>query len=128
MPIHCSDLADIIYNVISNNIDIKIMECVGPEILSFKQILEKLIISINKKRILIPFPLFFAKVTAKFFELFPSPLLTEDQLKLLKYDNINSGKYKTNFDLGLPSKRLFDEEIQRYSFMWKEGGQFSKKA
>jgi len=128
MPIHCSDLADIIYNVISNNIDIKIMECVGPEILSFKQILEKLIISINKKRILIPFPLFFAKVSAKFFELFPSPLLTEDQLKLLKYDNINSGKYKTNFDLGLPSKRLFDEEIQRYSFMWKEGGQFSKKA
>ena len=128
MPIHCSDLADIIYNVISYNIDIKIMECVGPEILSFKQILEKLIISINKKRILIPFPLFFAKVSAKFFELFPSPLLTEDQLKLLKYDNINSGKYKTNFDLGLPSKRLFDEEIQRYSFMWKEGGQFSKKA
>ncbi|MDC0150642.1 complex I NDUFA9 subunit family protein [Candidatus Pelagibacter sp.] len=127
MPIHCSDLADIIYNVISNNIDIKIMECVGPETLSFKQILEKLIISINKKRILIPFPLFFAKVSAKFFELFPSPLLTEDQLKLLKYDNINSGKYKTNFDLGLPSKRLFDEEIQRYSFMWKEGGQFSKK-
>ena len=127
MPIHCSDLADIIYNVISYNIDIKIMECVGPEILSFKQILEKLIISINKKRILIPFPLFFAKVSAKFFELFPSPLLTEDQLKLLKYDNINSGKYKTNFDLGLPSKRLFDEEIQRYSFMWKEGGQFSKK-
>ena len=30
MPIHCSDLADIIYNVIFNNIDIKIMECVGP--------------------------------------------------------------------------------------------------
>ena len=128
MPIHCSDLADIIYNVISNNIDIKIMECVGPEILSFKQILQKLIISINKKRILIPFPLFFAKASAKFFELFPSPLLTEDQLKLLKYDNTYSGKYKTNFDLGLPSKRLFDEEIQKYSFMWKEGGQFSKKA
>ena len=117
----------IIYNVISNDIDAKIVECMGPETLTFKQILEKLLRSIEKKRILIPVPLFFAKISAKFFELFPSPLLTEDQLKLLRYDNINSGKYKTNLDIGLPSKKFFDEEVNKYSYMWKEGGQFSKK-
>ena len=127
MPIHASDLAHIIYNVISNDIDAKIVECIGPETLTFKQILEKLLSSIEKKRILIPIPLFFAKISAKFFELFPSPLLTEDQLKLLRYDNINSGKYKTNIDIGLPSKKFFDEEVNKYSYMWKEGGQFSKK-
>ena len=43
----------------------------------------------------------------------------------LKYDNIASGKYKTNSDIGLPSKKNFDEEVKKYSYMWKEGGQFS---
>ena len=52
---------------------------------------------------------------------------TLDQLKLLKYDNINSGKYKTNFDLGLPSTRKFDEEVLKYSYMWRESGEFAKK-
>jgi len=43
----------------------------------------------------------------------------------LKYDNVSSGKYKTNSDIGIPSKRNFDEEVKKYCFMWREGGQFS---
>jgi len=39
-PIHCSDLTDVILNVISNNVNSKIIECVGPEIISFKEIIE----------------------------------------------------------------------------------------
>ena len=70
-------------------------------------------------------PLLFASISAKFFQLMPKPLLTEDQLKLLKYDNVLSGKYKSNFDIGSPSKKYFDEEVKKYSYMWKEGGQFS---
>ena len=124
-PIHCSDLTDIIYNVISKNIYSKIIECVGPENITFKQILEKLLRSIGKKRLLIPFPLKIAEFSARFFEIMPNPILTTDQLRLLKYDNIASGKYKTNFDIGTPSLRYFDEEVKKYSYMWKEGGQFS---
>ena len=127
MPIHCNDLVEIIYHVLSKNITSHIIECVGPETISFREILKKLLKSINKKRILIPFPLFFANLSAKIFQLFPNPLLTEDQLRLLKYDNISSGKYKTNFQIGIPSVRFFDEEIEKYSYMWKEGGQYSTK-
>ena len=125
MPIHCSDLTDIIYHVISKNINSNIIECVGPETISFKDILNKLLELINKKRILIPFPLMFANFTAKFFELLPKPLITQDQLRLLRYDNIISGKYKTNSDIGVPSKRFFDQEVKKYCHMWREGGQFS---
>ena len=125
MPIHCSDLTDIIFHILSNGSDSQIIECIGPEILSLKDILEILLDLINKKRLLIPFPLPVAKFSAKFFQLFPKPLLTEDQLKLLKYDNIPSGKYKTNSDLGLPSKLNFKDEVKKYSHMWRDGGQFS---
>ncbi|WP_440647187.1 complex I NDUFA9 subunit family protein [Candidatus Pelagibacter sp. HIMB1521] len=124
-PIHCSDLTDVIFNIISNNVNSKIIECVGPEIISFKEILEKLLNLIGKKRLLVPMPLAIAKISARFFEIMPKPLLTRDQLKLLKYDNVLSGKYKSNSDIGVPSLRYFDEEVKKYCYMWREGGQFS---
>jgi uncharacterized protein YbjT (DUF2867 family) len=124
-PIHCSDLTDTINHIISKNIYSKIIECTGPEIISFKELLQKLLNLINKKRILVPFPLPLAKFSARFFELLPNPLLTSDQLRLLKYDNISSGKYKTNSEIGIPSVRYFEEEVKKYCYMWREGGQFS---
>ena len=124
-PIHCSDLADIIYDVINKNINSKIIECVGPEVISFKEIIERLLILINKKRLLLPMPLPIALFTAKMFELFPNPILTQDQLRLLKYDNVLSGKYKNNFEIGTPSKKYFNNEVKKYAYMWREGGQFS---
>ena len=117
MPIHCSDLTDIIYHIISNGSETKIIECVGPETLTFKEILEILLNLINKKRLLLPFPLAIAKLSAKVFQLLPKPLITEDQLKLLKYDNIPSGKYKTNSEIGLPSKLYFKEEVKIFVYV-----------
>ena len=124
-PIHCSDLTDIIYHIISKNINSKIIECIGPEVISFKEILERLLKLIDKRRLLLPFPLPLANLSAKLFQLLPKPLLTTDQLRLLKYDNVVSTKYKTNFDIGVPSNRFFNDEVEKYSYMWKEGGQFS---
>ena len=127
MPIHAKDLVDIIFYVVSKNTNSQIIECVGPETMTFKEILEKLLKLISKRRLLLPVPLIFGKTIAKVFQLMPKPLLTEDQLRLLKYDNVASGKYKTNIDIGLPAKSLFEIEVEKYCYMWKEGGQFSKK-
>ena len=124
-PIHCSDLTDVIQYVISNNIYSKVIECTGPEIMTLKEILESLLNLINKKRFLIPLPLPIAQISARLFELMPKPLLTMDQLKLLSYDNIPSGKYKTNADIGIPSIRHFNQEVKKYCYMWRAGGQFS---
>ena len=72
MPIHCSDLTDIIYHIISKNIPSNIIECVGPEVLSFKEILQIFLSLIDKKRFLIPFP-FYCKYICTFFQLLPKP-------------------------------------------------------
>ena len=126
-PIHCSDLTDVIFHIISKNIYSKIVECAGPEVITFKEILLRLMKLTNKKRILIPFPLPLAKMSASLFEMMPNPILTMDQLKLLKYDNILSGKYKSNSEIGAPSVRYFNDEVKKYCYMWKDGGQFSKE-
>ncbi len=126
-PIHVSDLANIIFQIIKNKITGQTIECIGPEVLTFKEIILKILKSINKKRILLPFPLFLAQINARLFQLMPKPLLTMDQLKLLRYDNVVSKKYKTNFDLKIEANKKFENEINLYSFNWTSGGQFSKK-
>ena len=124
-PIHCTDMAEIISTIIEKNINSQTIECIGPEQITFKEIVKNLLESINKKRILVPVPLFLANLFASFFELMPNPLLTKDQIKLLKYDNIETGNFKTNFDLKIPSKLYFKNEVNKYSYMWKDRGQFS---
>ena len=124
-PIHVSDIVELIFNLIKYPEENLVLECVGPEEMTFKKIIQNILISIGKKRILFPMPYALAKLSAKFFQLLPNPLLTEDQLTLLKYDNCKSGNYKNNFDLGYIPKKKFEVEINKYSFNWKSGGQFN---
>ena len=126
-PIHVIDLVDIICEMIYKKENYSLLECIGPDILSFKDILNILLEAIDKKRLLIPLPLPLARISAKILQLMPKPILTEDQLRLLKYDNIESGLYKTNFDVGFKSSRKFKTEINKYSYNWKSGGQFSNQ-
>ena len=100
MPIHCSDLTEIIYHIVSSNNEHKIIECLGPQTLTFKEIIKDLLESINKKRILIPLPLFVANISAKFFEIFPSPILTQDQLISI----VTCGVKEVNFQKKIPLK------------------------
>ena len=126
-PIHVSDIVEIIYQVIIQNIVSTTIECIGPEEISLKNILKRLLNLIGKKRLLIPLPLLLARVFAIFFSIISkAPDNTTDQLNLLKYQNIPSGKYKTNFDFNIPSYANFDTEVKKYCYMWKEDGQFSK--
>ena len=125
-PLHVSDFTDIIMNVIKKKIKGQTIECIGPEILSFKEIISTLMKSIQKKRLLISIPTTLAKITTKLLEILPTPLLTTDQLNLLKYDNISSGKYKTNYDLKFSTNKKFENEIEKYSYNWRTGGQYAK--
>ena len=127
MPIHCSDLTNSVTKIITDDIKENIIEFVGPEEMSFKDILEKLLSLIDKKRILLPMPISLAKMTAHIFELLPKPLITNDQLKLLKYDNVLSGKYKSNNDFDFNCLSRFEDEVNKYSYMWKDEGEYSKK-
>jgi len=128
-PLHVSDMTEIIEKVIKEEICSESIECIGPESITFKEILNKIMISLDIKRILMPVPYFIAQLMAKLFEIsMRNPLLTSDQLILLQKNNSPTGKYKTNLELNLNSNiKFFDKEILKYSYMWKENGEFSRK-
>ena len=127
MPLHCVDMCNLIIDLIEKDNPVKIIECIGPEELTFKQIIEKLLKLIEKKRFFVPMPLFLANILATFFQILPNPLITKDQIKLLFHDNIPSGKYKTNVEIGKTFDKYFDEEVEKYCYMWKETGEYAKK-
>ena len=127
MPLHCSEICNLIIDLVEDKTSGDTIECVGPEEYTFKQIIIKLLKLIKKKRLLLPVPLFIANVIATLFQILPKPLITRDQLKLLSYDNIPSGKYKTNFEINKKFRLKFEEEVERYCYMWKESGEYSKK-
>ena len=126
-PIFCSDLTNSITKIITDDIEENIIEFVGPEEMTFKEILEKLLSLIDKKRLLLPMPISLARMTARIFELLPKPLITNDQLRLLKYDNVLSGKYKSNNDFEFNCSSRFEDEVNKYSYMWKNEAEYSKK-
>ena len=67
----------------------KTYDITGPSIKSFSQIFDLILEQKKRTRLYIPLPFFQAKIMAFFLELLPGPLLTRDQITLLKYDSIS---------------------------------------
>jgi NADH dehydrogenase len=84
----------------------KTYEFGGPQVYSFKELLELLLTLLNRQRILLPIPFALAEVQAGLLELLANPPLTRDQVRLLKTDKIVSGMEPTLGDLGVQPRRL----------------------
>ena len=87
-PVYVEDICKGIIEILKKDLKNKIFEFGGPDIFSFKELLQILLKIINRKKILIYIPRIMAILIAKFFQIFPNPLLTEDQIKLLAIDNV----------------------------------------
>ncbi len=123
-PIYVGDIAKAIVKAIMlNNSEPKIYELGGPKNYSFKELMEILLIEIKKKRFLIPIPFGFAKFQSYFLQMMPNPLLTPDQVELLKHNNIVSGDYPILKDLGISGTSL-QNILPKYIYRFRTGGQF----
>jgi uncharacterized protein YbjT (DUF2867 family) len=67
-----------------------VYELGGPEVLTFKALLEYILATTERKRLLMPLPFWAAKLNAAFLQFMPRPLLTPDQVELLRTDNVVS--------------------------------------
>jgi uncharacterized protein YbjT (DUF2867 family) len=86
----------------------KTYEFGGPQVYSFKVLLELLLTALNRQRVLIPIPFALAEMQAGLLELFPNPPLIRDQVRLLKTDKVISGLEPTLRDWGVQSRPLED--------------------
>ena len=123
-PIYVGDVAKAIVKTLKlENSKPKIYELGGPKNYSFKELMEILLEEIKKKRFLIPIPFSVAKLQSYFLQMMPNPLLTSDQVDMLKYNNIVSGEYPTLEDLGIRGKTI-KSILPKYIYRFRTGGQF----
>jgi NADH dehydrogenase len=102
----------------------KIYELGGPEIMSFRQVLELVLKVTHRKRILVPIPFGLARVQAAFLGMLPNPLLTLDQVRMLETDNLVAPGAPTLSDLGIMPEAA-EAIIESYLWRFRKEGQFA---
>lgn len=106
-PVYVGDVAECFLKaIIKKEPHGKTYELGGPEIYTFKQLMEYLLKVIHRKRLLLPLPFGLAKMMATFAQFLPTPPLTPDQVELLKSDTIISAKALNAEDLGVHVKAM----------------------
>jgi uncharacterized protein YbjT (DUF2867 family) len=104
-----------------------IYEVGGPEIYTFRELMEFVLKTIERRRILLPIPFGLAKLQAFFLQYLPNPPLTPDQVELLKTDNVVSPQAidegRTLNTLGI-EPRLVEAIVPAYLWRFRRSGQF----
>ncbi len=86
----------------------QIFEFGGPDILSMKEIYKLIMNTLNIKRLLFPMPLSIAAMMGTIMQYLPNPIITYDQVKLLRQDNIVSENKNTLELLGITKQSAKD--------------------
>lgn len=107
-----------------------VLELGGPSVKSFRDILEFILETTGRRRLLVPLPEGLARLSARFLQILPSPMLTVDQVELLKSDNVVSEAAKTEGrtleGLGF-QPRSVESVVPTYLWRFRKQGQFAEQ-
>jgi NADH dehydrogenase len=107
-----------------------IYEAGGPEVKSFRELMQFVLTAIERKRLLIPIPFALARLQASLLQLLPKPLLTTDQVELLRGNNVVSEQARreglTLAALGIEPLTI-EAVVPSYLWRFRKAGQFSRQ-
>jgi uncharacterized protein YbjT (DUF2867 family) len=90
-PVYVGDVAEAIARSVDGQAPGgKMYELGGPEVLSFRQCLQRVLEETERKRFLLPVPFWASKIMGSVLGILPGKLLTADQVTLLETDNVVS--------------------------------------
>jgi uncharacterized protein YbjT (DUF2867 family) len=101
----------------------------GPEVMTLREIMQYVLETIERRRLLLPIPFGLAKLQATFMQLLPNPPLTRDQVEMLKRDSIVSEEAvregRTLAGLGLEPTSV-PAIVPSYLWRFRRAGQFQR--
>ncbi|MGB9045494.1 MAG: complex I NDUFA9 subunit family protein [Pseudolabrys sp.] len=107
-----------------------IYELGGPDVRTFKELMQFVLTTIERKRLLVSLPFFVARMQAMFLQYLPKPLLTPDQVELLRSDNLVSeaakSEARTLQGLGIEPEPM-EAIVPSYLWRFRKTGQFRKR-
>jgi uncharacterized protein YbjT (DUF2867 family) len=121
-PVYVGDVADAIVAALTRpDAPGRVYELGGPEVLSFRELMQLLLREVRRKRLLVPIPFGLAMVKAAFLEWLPVPPLTRDQVRLLRRDNVASPGMPGLAELGITPTAL-ELILPTYLDRYRRGG------
>jgi uncharacterized protein YbjT (DUF2867 family) len=130
-PVFVGDVAAAIAEAVAGNVKPgTIYELGGPDVRTFKELMQFVLKTIERKRLLLPLPFFVAKLQAMFLQFAPTPMLTPDQVELLRVDNVVSdaakGGDRTLQGLGIEPEPI-EAIVPAYLWRFRKTGQFRSR-
>jgi uncharacterized protein YbjT (DUF2867 family) len=123
-PVFVGDVAQAIVAGLDRR-DGRTYELGGPAVYSFKELLQLILRETGRRRALIPLPFGLAFLNAAFLQLLPKPLLTMDQVRLLKKDNVVSQTAPGLADLGIAPTSV-EAVIPSYLWRYRAKGEYAE--
>jgi uncharacterized protein YbjT (DUF2867 family) len=88
-PVFAGDVAEAIAKAVDGDVKPgRVYELGGPDVRTFKELMEFTLATVERRRLLVPVPFTVMKLQAAFLQFLPKPPLTPDQVELLKSDNV----------------------------------------
>jgi uncharacterized protein YbjT (DUF2867 family) len=103
----------------------KTYELGGPMTYSFKELMEIVCRETGRKRLLLPIPFGIAMFKAFFLQMAPNRLLTPDQVRLLRHDNVVAKTALTLADLGITPNSV-EAEVPAYLWRFRAKGEYAE--
>lgn len=130
-PVFVDDVAEAIARSVDGEVKGgKIYELGGPNIMTFRECMEQMLEIIGRKRLLAPMPWALAELQGAVLGLLPKPLLTRDQVILLKTDNVVSTEaekaHRTFAGIGIQPHSTA-AILPGYLWRYRSAGQFTQK-
>ncbi len=126
-PVYVGDVADaVIITARHDDCSGKTYELGGPDILTFRQLYARIFKETSRPRPLMPLPWGLAKLQGAILGLFPTPILTVDQVETLKSDSVVGLSALTLRDLGISATSM-DVILPGYLARYRPGGRFGDK-
>lgn len=131
-PVFAGDVAEAIAKAVAGETKPgTIYELGGPEIFSFRQLMEFVLATIGRRRLLLSMPFWLARLNALFLQFLPGAPLTPDQVTMLKRDNVVSQAAKddgrTLEGLGIVPRSV-PVIVPTYLWRFRKAGQFNRRA
>src|SRR6266852_5365834 len=128
-PVFAGDVASAVAAAIEGRAKAgQVYELGGPQVKSFKELMQFMLATIGRRRLLVPIPFALAKLQASILQFMPKPLLTPDQVELLRGDTVVSGEAKregrTLEALGIDPVAMA-AIVPSYLWRFRKAGQFN---
>ncbi|MGQ0742633.1 MAG: complex I NDUFA9 subunit family protein [Alphaproteobacteria bacterium] len=123
-PVFVGDVAQAIVRILDDpNTAGKIFEFGGPEVLTFKEIMQYVLTETKRKRLLVPLPFFIGRLQGAVLQFLPMKLLTLDQIRMLETDTVESGNHPGLKELGITPTAM-EAIVPAYLWRFRKAGQF----